>query len=776
MHILVVEDEQTTVDSLQAILSSKGNSVQIAYNGSEGLAFAKSLNFDLILLDLGLPDMSGFEIITELRKEKIQTPILIVSGYTDYEYKTKCLDSGADDYLTKPFNNDELIARTEALVRRYRQNLQYETVSHSRQKEDIIDVSQNMLHLDEGKWTFPIDKFIHSLKRPHKQLILVCIDILTLFISHWIALSLRLGDVYPLNIKNLIPIFIISSILGLTVLMVLGFYRILIRSFDIRTIKTLVIGSFFSGILLACCAYFIPSAILPRSVPIIYSILFFVLIGFGRVIIRLYYHHSTSVNGFKIPIVIYGATKHSNQIAEMLSGSPEYSLIGFLDDEPGITGNIMRGRKVFGIEDIEVLKAKFPKLRLLLSDVELSPKRKLLIFERLSSLGIVIEMVPSLHRVMNGNESLSAIREIRLEDLLARSVVAPDTELFSSRINNKSFLITGGGGSIGSEICKQILKNNPSEIIILENNEYNLFKIERSLKSISVNLGSQAKLDFVLGDICDKDLVRRILREKLPDYVYHAAAYKHVNIVQQNVLAAVRNNVLGTKVVIDACKEFRIKRFTLVSSDKAVRPTNVMGATKRISELITQAGSEMSTDTIHSMVRFGNVLGSSGSVLPIFQYQIASGGPVTVTHPEVVRYFMTVSEAAQLVIQASFLAKGGEIFVLDMGEPVRIVDLAKLSIKLAGKTLRDKSTPNGEIAIEYVGLGTGEKLFEEILIGNNVLNTTHPKIMMTKELFPGKKVIDKNLQTLSLAIKKGEISKVNKIFTSLVEGYDTNIS
>ncbi len=581
---------------------------------------------------------------------------------------------------------------------------------------------------------------------------------------------LRLGMLTTEYLVSLVPAILFVCILGPLVFWFLGFYKTLIRAFDFRSVNTLATGCALLGVSLAAFAYFRGGFLLPRSTPLIFILVTFMALGTSRIIARWFYVYSLGSNKSRSPILIYGAGEAGNKIASILSGSTEFSLVGFIDDDKTLHGSFMRGRKVYAIKNLDDLVSRYGNIRILLSIKNLTPANKREIFERLNRPGITVQVIPSLTDVVVGRDSIESIREIQIEDLLGRDIVPPIPAIFKDALAGSIVLVTGGGGSIGSEVCKQVVANAPKKLVLLEQSEFALYRIEQQLSALQTEAGTNVSIEYCLGRVDDRKLVAHLLQQHRPDLVVHTAAYKHVPIVENNILEAVRNNIIATNTLADECRKNKIARFMLVSTDKAVRPTNIMGATKRFAEMVIQSQAEEAGVSIFSMVRFGNVLGSSGSVVPLFKEQIAKGGPVTVTHKEITRYFMTIPEAAQLVIQAAYIATGGEVFVLDMGEPVKIDALARMAVRLSGKTVRDDENPTGDIAIEYVGLRPGEKLYEELLIGGNAAPTEHPKIMQASEICLEKAKLKAFLEQLEKAVSLSDPSLAIKILNETVSG------
>jgi FlaA1/EpsC-like NDP-sugar epimerase len=452
----------------------------------------------------------------------------------------------------------------------------------------------------------------------------------------------------------------------------------------------------------------------------------------GRFIARGYFIHMMGpLEGPRV--AIYGAGDAGIQLASALRLVPDYAPVAFIDDSRDLQGATIAGIRVYSSKNLEELIAKHSIKEILVAMPSLTRSQQKTILNRLEPLKVRTRVTPPVGSLLSGQLRLQDVRDIEIEDLLGRDPVTPDMALLGSCITGKTVMVTGAGGSIGSELCRQIIRLKPARMLLLESSEFGLYAIEQELQGMRQSLMLEAELLPFLGSVLDQQKCTRILQTFGVDTIYHAAAYKHVPLVEHNPIEGIRNNVFGTLAIARAAADARVGRFVLISTDKAVRPTNVMGCTKRMAELILQAFAREQKHTRFCMVRFGNVLGSSGSVVPLFHSQIMAGGPITVTHPEITRYFMTISEAAQLVLQAGGMSEGGDVFVLDMGEPVRIMDLAKRMVHLSGLEVRTDATPDGTIEIRQIGLRPGEKLYEELLIGANAQGTGHPLIMRAQE-------------------------------------------
>ena len=509
---------------------------------------------------------------------------------------------------------------------------------------------------------------------------------------------------------------------------VLGLHHELLRFAGVRSVRALAFGSMASGaILLASCFLLRYNA--PRTLPLIYALLLFAVAGAPRLVVRLLQMSVERRDGE--PIAIYGAGAGGRQLAAWLRRNPSYRVECFVDDDPKLHGHYVLDVKVRSPDVLSSFARTGRCRRVLLAIPSLSLERRREIVGFMETIGLQVHTVPPFEELVEGRAHIGELRELEVEDLLPRPLIHPDETLMDSAVRGRRVLVTGAGGSIGSELCRQILQRRPASLTLLDHGEFNLYSIDAELAARAKQHGEPPPR-AVLGSVLDRGLVDAVFAEARPQIVFHAAAYKHVPLVESNIVEGVRNNVAGTQVVAEAAERAGVEHFVLVSTDKAVRPTNVMGASKRMAELVLHMLSQRGSRTIFSMVRFGNVLGSSGSVVPLFRRQIALGGPITVTHPDVTRFFMTIREAAQLVVQSVPLAHGGEVFILDMGQPVRIADLARRMIHLSGKRLRTP-TEDGDIEIQYTGLRPGEKLYEELLIGEAASGTAHPLILRARE-------------------------------------------
>jgi FlaA1/EpsC-like NDP-sugar epimerase len=525
-----------------------------------------------------------------------------------------------------------------------------------------------------------------------------------------------------------------------------------LRYIGIHDVRAIALGAFFSTTLHICLGYFLEVP-LPRSVPILFASFSLILVGGSRIIMRSMLGHVEQSH--KVPILIFGAGEAGRLLANALSEGKESKVVGFIDHDPVKIRTVIRGITVFSPTELErVIESKGIK-RILLAIPSASRDERKVIIDQLGKYPVQVLSIPSLPEILSGKAQVNEFKEIAIEELLGRDPVPPSSELMAANIKGKSIMVTGAGGTIGSELCRLIIEQKPKVLVLFELSEYQLYKIERELRE-KIQSEQRIELIPVLGNIRDEERVRGILKQYGVQTVYHAAAYKHVPLVEHNMAQGIMNNVFGTLSLARAAIATKVESFVLVSSDKAVRPTSVMGATKRLAELILQAYAFQDVKTRFCMVRFGNVLGSSGSVVPLFHQQIQAGGPVTITDPEITRFFMTISEAAQLVIQAGAMGKGGDVFLLDMGESVKIIDLAKKMIHLSGFREKTSAYPDGDIEIRSTGLRPGEKLYEELLIGESAKKTQHPRIMTALEDMVTWSALDKILNNLLYAIENDD--------------------
>ncbi|CAM3402613.1 polysaccharide biosynthesis protein [Halomonas lysinitropha] len=580
---------------------------------------------------------------------------------------------------------------------------------------------------------------IAELSRTHKRLIMVLADLVALPLALWSAYALRLADWWPERYLEIAWwLFFLVPVVGVYIFARLGLYRAVVRFMGPQAMWAVIKGILMLSVMMWAAAFVTRLEPFPRSVPINFALVSLVYVGGTRLLVRSYYYWLIKHYSHKEPVAIYGAGSAGAQLALALAGGRDFYVAAFLDDDPSLWNSTIKGVKVYDPADFSSVAEEQGIKRVLLAMPAATKAQRKQALDRLAGLPLHVQTVPSMPEIVAGAASVDQLREVELEDLLGRDPVPPRHELIDTSIRDRVVMVTGAGGSIGSEMCRQAMRGGPRALILFEASEFGLYAIEQALERMRFEMGEAFPIVALLGNVCDRNRVEAVIRHYGVQTLYHAAAYKHVPIVENNVLEGVRNNVHGTRVVAESAASLGVERCVLISTDKAVRPTNVMGATKRMAELVlqdlaTRYAAKEGHRTVFSMVRFGNVLGSSGSVVPLFRRQIEQGGPITVTHHEITRFFMTISEAALLVIQAGSMAEGGDVFVLDMGDSVRIVELARRMIQLTGLEVKDDDNPDGDIEIVYTGLRPGEKLYEELLIGDNVVGTQHPKILRAQE-------------------------------------------
>jgi UDP-N-acetylglucosamine 4,6-dehydratase len=579
---------------------------------------------------------------------------------------------------------------------------------------------------------------ISGISRWQKKTIVFLLDILLCIQSIWIAYSLRIGVwvYWDFAVQKMVLGALLTMI---PVFYFFGVYNAIFRYAGSGMMRTLVRAFLFYSFPFAIIFAVIGVAGVPRTIGVIQPMIFFILVGFSRVTARYLMLDLLNRNQFGGQIknvLIYGAGNAGQQLAASIQSEPAMRLHGFVDDDKRLKGQKMDGKKIFWSGQLVSLIEKHGITDILLALPNIPRKKRRAIVEDIQQFKVHVQTLPNMKEIIDGRVSFNDIRELDIEDLLGREPVTPNELLLGRTIIGKTVMVTGAGGSIGTELCRQIVKIGARRLILYEISEFSLYAIEKELQIYAKEHGhDHLEILPILGSVTDPKRLAFIFMRWKPETVFHAAAYKHVPLVEANPVEGVRNNILGTFETVNAAHKADVKDFILISTDKAVRPTNVMGATKRGAEQILQAFAAKSRTTKFSMVRFGNVLGSSGSVVPLFRQQIEAGGPITLTHRDVTRYFMTIPEAALLVVQAGGLAKGGEVFVLDMGKPVKIIDLARTMIQLSGLSVKDDARPDGDIEINEVGLRPGEKLFEELIIGNSPKPTMHERIMMAEENF-----------------------------------------
>ena len=619
-----------------------------------------------------------------------------------------------------------------------------------------------------GQFTIPAEK-VFALPRHWKQSGLLAIDLCFIPLAFWLAVVARWGGlVYEFQVVDLLAIML-TMVFSAAFFLKIGLYRAVIRFMGQQAIITIIQGVTVSAVLLALAAFLTRSGV-PRSTPIIYWATALILIGGSRLLLRSLYHNVFNKSGVKA--VVYGAGVSGRQLLNTLFHGGEYQTVAFVDDDPVLVGTVINGVSVYHSSQLPELAKEFSISHVFLALPSATHLRRREIIDELEGLPVYVKTVPDFADLMSGSAKVGQLRDIELADLLGRDPIPPNPELIDQCIRNKVVMVTGAGGSIGSELCRQILMCQPSELILFDISEYSLYQVVRELDRSKSKDNHDIRVTPLLGSVQNRRRLESVMTEFAVNTVYHAAAYKHVPMVEYNVVEGVSNNIFGTLAAASAAIAADVDNFVLISTDKAVRPTNVMGASKRMAELVLQAFASKYDSTSFCMVRFGNVLGSSGSVVPLFRHQIQSGGPVTVTHKDIIRYFMTIPEAAQLVLQASAMGKGGDVFVLDMGEPVRIVNLARRLIRLMGCEIKDKAHPQGDIEIQFTGLRPGEKLYEELLLGDNVTGTGHPKVMRAEESLLPEQEIDLYTSQLRDACDSNDCDAIQQILQKAVTEFD----
>lgn len=639
-----------------------------------------------------------------------------------------------------------------------------------------------------------------NMPRLAKRCIVIFLDSLLCGFTVWFAFGLRLDRWAPFEGSQWLA-FIAALGFSFPLFIYFGLYRAIFRYAGSSALASMARAFIIYTSLFFCIFTLIGVDGIPRSIGVIQPILLFIGVGSSRYFIRYWLgeiNKPEKASRHLRPIaLIYGAGSAGRQLAAALSVNKEMLVKGYIDDDELLQGNMINGIDVYHSIDLRNLIYRLDITDVLLAIPSVSQIRRNEIIASLNGCRVRVRTLPGIMDLAAGRVRISDLHDLDMNDLLGRKVVPSDIALLEKNVRGKTVLVTGAGGSIGSELCRQIIKFSPNSLILLESNEHSLYLINEELKRliagqenghVELLAGNDVKpilakdlpirLILCLASVRDKDLMLKIFTSLQPATVFHAAAYKHVPLVEQNPVEGIRNNVLGTLTCAQVSLETGVSHFTLISTDKAVRPTNIMGASKRIAEMVLQAmaenGVKNGNTTQFSMVRFGNVLGSSGSVAPLFSAQIKTGGPITLTHPEVTRYFMTIPEAAQLVIQSSAMTKGGDVFVLDMGQPVRIYDLATKMVYLSGLMVKDELNPHGDIEIEIIGLRPGEKLYEELLIGNNPQATEHPKIMKAHEEFLSWRDLQPELKNLNLALDTCDAKLIRSMLKKLVPGYQPN--
>ncbi len=615
-------------------------------------------------------------------------------------------------------------------------------------------------------------KSILALPRWAKRTIVLIFDAFLCVLTVWLSFYLRLGEFFSLS-QNILLAMVTSIGFALPIFISAGLYRAIFRYSGWPAL--LAVARAIS--IYALVYVFVFTAIgiqgIPRTIGIIQPILLLLFVGGSRALARIWLgdeYQNILKHASRPKVLVYGAGYAGRQLVTAMANSPEMQVVGFLDDDERLHGHVLNGQTIFNPLDLANLVSTLNIRNVLLAMPRISRKRRNEILTQIRMAHVAVRTLPSVTDLAQGKVSISDLRDLDIDDLLGREPVMPNHILLAMNIRNKVIMVTGAGGSIGGELCRQILSVDPSKLLLIEQSEFSLYTIQQQLQEKIK--GRDTALVPLLASVQDIERMREIMTTWRPDAVYHAAAYKHVPLVEHNPAEGIKNNVLGTLNIAQLALENSVSDFVMISTDKAVRPTNIMGASKRLAEIILQALAAISPTTKFCMVRFGNVLGSSGSVVPKFRQQIRDGGPITLTHPEITRFFMTISEAAQLVIQAGAMAKGGDIFVLDMGQPVKILDLARRMVELSGLTIKDELNPNGDIEIEISGLRPAEKLYEELLIGDNPESTIHPRIMKAYEKFTLWEDLQDQIKTLELALRVNDIGAIRSIMKRLVAEYE----
>ena len=607
-----------------------------------------------------------------------------------------------------------------------------------------------------------------NLSRRQKQALMIMSDVIILLLAIWLSFALRLGVLWPDKILSNLWIFLIIPLVSIPLFIRFGLYKSVLKFMGTKVIVTAFQSITITSLFVGFAMMIFREADMPRTVILIFWFVSSILIIIMRFLYKGYlYSWDNFVNDRK-PTIIYGAGSAGAQIVESLRKNHEYAPIAFIDDEKSKQGTFINFTRIHPFSDLKDIIKKRKVKAILLAIPSLSEQRKRDLLKKLSKYPVEVKLLPSLSEIVSGRVSIENIRHVQVEDILGRTPVKPKTSLLKKNITAKNVLVTGAGGSIGSELCRQILKLKPNKIILFEHSEFNLYSIDYELTSL---VEKDCEIIPVLADVKSINKVENAIKENKIDTIYHAAAYKHVPMVEKNTVEGVFNNVMGTYNVAVCARDNNIENMVLISTDKAVRPTNVMGASKRFSELVLQALNSEESNTCFSMVRFGNVLDSAGSVVPLFRRQIKEGGPVTVTHAKVTRYFMSIPEAVQLVLQAGAMAKGGDVFVLDMGEPVRILDLAHRMINLSGLSPITSENPEGDIKIKFTGLREGEKLYEELLIGKDVVQSKHPQIMQANEDFLSWQKVSSLIEDIKTNHEKLDDDSMRNVLIENVEGY-----
>lgn len=616
-----------------------------------------------------------------------------------------------------------------------------------------------------------------ALPRLAKRIVVLAMDVSLCLLSVWIAFYLRLGEFVSLTSSEpwssgILRAAMISIALAIPIFIVSGLYKAIFRYSGWPALLAIGKATTVYALLYFSAITAVGLVDVPRTIGIIQPILLLLLVGVSRAFANMWLggeYQRILRHADRPKVLIYGAGQTGRQLATAMSKSHEMQVVGLLDDDDRLHGQVLNGLPIYCPQDLFQLANTLKISDVLLAMPSIGRQRRNQILSQMQAAHVAVRTLPSVTHLAQGRVGINDLRELDIDDLLGREPVAPNHILLAKNILDKVVLVTGAGGSIGSELCRQIMTIKPAKLLLVEQSEFALYGLQQELESKFSN--TSTGIIPLLASVQDKDRMHEIMSTWQPGTVYHAAAYKHVPLVEHNPAEGIKNNVIGTLRTAQAALENGVSDFVLVSTDKAVRPTNIMGASKRLAELVLQALAQQSAQTRFTMVRFGNVLGSSGSVVLKFRQQIRDGGPITLTHPDITRFFMTIPEAAQLVIQAAAMARGGDVFVLNMGEPVRIADLAKRMVALSGLTIKDDEYPHGDIEIQVTGLRPGEKLYEELLISDNPEKTSHPRIMKSREAYLGWEYLETKLTSLEWALHVNDVNVIRSMMLELVQGY-----
>ena len=618
-----------------------------------------------------------------------------------------------------------------------------------------------------------MSQFTDRLSRRRKQSIAMLADGVAMPAALWSALAVRLGEWVP-EVGHFWPAFAVSLIC-IPLFSSLGLYRQVVRYMDSHAVWMVAKGAAIGALSIGVVAYMVPLAGFPRSAPILFCLLATLYAAGLRGVARAWFRRLRTHAQPSEPVIVYGAGRNGVELARLLARQGTYAPAAFLDDDKALHNRAIDGIRVHPRRALARLLRQTGARQILVAvDAGAKPGWRKVV-RHLEPFGVRVRVIPSIDQLMRDpRAALPDARDLQIESLLGRDEVGPLPHLLKKSVQGRVVMVTGAGGSIGSELCRQIARQGPKQLVLLDHSEYGLFRMQRELEQVCAREGLDIALASVLGSVTNRAFVHQAIARHAVETLYHAAAYKHVNLVENNLIEGLKNNTFGTLHTAEAALALKVKHFILISTDKAVRTRSAMGASKRLAEMILQALQQSSAGTCFSVVRFGNVFGSSGSVVPLFIEQIENGGPVTVTHPDVTRYFMTIQEAAQLVLQAASLSRGGDIFLLDMGQPVKILELAARIAQVKGCALKTEQTPDGDIDVQFIGLRPGEKLHEELLMGEDLTGTEHRKIMRTEERFIPWPELRPALRTLEQTCDSYDLDAIRRFASGLIEGSDLN--